>query len=546
MALMLEILTGSRTGDTLPMPPGKPIYVGRNVTAHLVIEDDDRIAETHFSLQEEGAVCRLRDMGTRTGTYVNGAKVHEKQVRAGDKIQAGQTTFLLRTAVLPSPQVGAAPAVVNAPASVAAAPSAQPRPAASTVAAPVAAATAAPATSFFPSHSVKLLEQHWEELEFLWRQREGRLRSPTQHIYDLAPLEDRIEAHVQGLLAAGVGAVPVLEAALGDDDAAGAAAYALLQLTREGPVLAAFTAAEGARLVSLTRALCLSARPTNASLVPLLGGAGVPALAALEVLAFRQAPEVKSGLAERFLAHADAPVRRAAWRVVALGAPCGPERFAAGWSDPDVEVRRRALEAAAWHRSRDLMPHCRSLADRPESGHLAALYLLAVLGGAEELQRIQSVGKAETLGPGRFGILGAFGHPGVVDLILDGMQSADPRTALAAGAAFRKITGVDVNPKRRVTLPPEDGSTPDDFEKEFLDEAFLADPARARERWGHLQPKFAKATRWGDGRDLSRATTPDDLARLDLESGWEGHLRLRFAGAWNGTPAHLERFLQSS
>src|SRR5436309_972823 len=114
MPLMLEILTGSRTGDTVPMSPGKPIYVGRNVTAHVVIEDDDRIAETHFCLQEEGTACRLRDMGTRTGTYVNGAKVHEKQVRAGDKIQAGQTTFLLRTAELPTPQVGAPPAGASA------------------------------------------------------------------------------------------------------------------------------------------------------------------------------------------------------------------------------------------------------------------------------------------------------------------------------------------------------------------------------------------------------------------------------------------------
>lgn len=66
------------------------------------------------------------------------------------------------------------------------------------------------------------------------------------------------------------------------------------------------------------------------------------------------------------------------------------------------------------------------------------------------------------------------------------MGSADPRLAVAAGTAFSVITGADIDSGRRVALPPEDGSEPDDFSKEFLDEAWLPDPVKARAALGRL------------------------------------------------------------
>ena len=48
-----------------------------------------------------------------------------------------------------------------------------------------------------------LVEEHFEELAFLWGQRRGALRSPRFMPRDLDRLEKRIEAHLQGLLIAG-------------------------------------------------------------------------------------------------------------------------------------------------------------------------------------------------------------------------------------------------------------------------------------------------------------------------------------------------------
>ena len=91
-----------------------------------------------------------------------------------------------------------------------------------------------------------------------------------------------------------------------------------------------------------------------------------------------------------------------------------------------------------------------------------------------------SLAKSTELGPLRYRVLGAFGHPGVVDELLAGLEKPDPLTAVAAGTAFAKITGFEATSDRRVVVPPADGHEPDNFEKEFLDQVVLPDPAKAR------------------------------------------------------------------
>ncbi len=48
-----------------------------------------------------------------------------------------------------------------------------------------------------------IIEQHAEEAAFLWLQREAAVHDPHYDLKDLAKLEDRIEAHIDGLLIAG-------------------------------------------------------------------------------------------------------------------------------------------------------------------------------------------------------------------------------------------------------------------------------------------------------------------------------------------------------
>jgi hypothetical protein len=176
--------------------------------------------------------------------------------------------------------------------------------------------------------------------------------------------------------------------------------------------------------------------------------------------------------------------------------------------------------------------------------HWEEILLLAILGELSDLERILVAGKTSSLGPQRFQALGAFGHPGVVEDLLAGVESDDPLTAVTAGAAFTRITGANIESDTRVQVPPEDGSEPDEFEQEFLDEVTLPDPELAQAHWQQVQGVFSKGTRWCRGFDVSQGVTDEILAQLDLESRWEACLRGKFKDTWHGNLVDLVVFPQ--
>ena len=210
--------------------------------------------------------------------------------------------------------------------------------------------------------------------------------------------------------------------------------------------------------------------------------------------------------------------------------------------------------AAAWGKHQGVLDFCRKLAAKPPhpdpplpgggNGGEDALYLLAVLGKPIELPRILALGKAAELGPRQFQILGAFGHPEVMELLLEGIAIKDVRQAVAAAAAFTKITGCTVDSDKRATLPPADGSVPDEFEKEFLDEVKLPSLELAKAHWQKVKSQMSKGTRWSRGFAVSQGANGQVLDQLDLESRWEACLRGRFDGTWSGNAFTLEAFPQ--
>lgn len=395
-----------------------------------------------------------------------------------------------------------------------------------------------------------LLEEHLEELDFLWNQRQGVLASPALTKREISDLDQRINAHVEGLLVGEEQTIPVVKESLAAEDSAVtfAAAYTLLRL--QNPVAArivseAFRQAQEGQLEGVRQALCHG--PIELILEDVYQAAETAAapiaVAAIEALAYHSRINLESKRLEQFLTDENAEVRLAAWRISGeINVAPNQRAFDAGLGDKEARVRREALWAAAWTRQSWLPGHCRSLCANPVLENGDAFMLLAILGKPEDLQRVQGLGRCAALGPKRFQILGAYGHPEVVEDLIRGMESADLRSAVAAGAAFTKITGCDIESDKRVQLPPEDGHEPDEFEKEFLDEAKLPDAQRARAQWQGLKEKFAKGTRWCRGFDLSQGTKPEILDQLDMESRREACLRGKFEGSWGGTPIELERF----
>ena len=204
--------------------------------------------------------------------------------------------------------------------------------------------------------------------------------------------------------------------------------------------------------------------------------------------------------------------------------------YAAALEDPDADVRREALHAAAWCGERWLLEYCRSLANEPKLEHWDAMHLLAILGEPSDLERIVRIGRTAKLGSRRFAIYASYGHPRVIRDLLVALENKDANTAVAAGAAFTKITGADIDSEERVTLQPEDGSKPDEFEQEFLDEAFLPNPKLAQQHWSKVKDSFAEGTRWRRGLNITGDRSLSCLDQLDMEARWECKIRLSLNG----------------
>jgi uncharacterized protein (TIGR02270 family) len=406
-----------------------------------------------------------------------------------------------------------------------------------------------PKLSYIP----ELVEHHYEELQFLWGQREFALRSPLYTLPKFLDLEQRIEAHVQGLLVAGADLIQIVEQGLTSDDPSTsfAAAYALLRLENETATLAviqAFSGAHGKQMLGLRQALSLARMEQILPSLPFLffSSAAPTVAAAADVLAWHGALPPPGLTIDTLLQDEDPSVRETAWGVVAnSGLALDPKLYAAAVRDEKPEVRRAGLWAAAWTAVPGALLMARQLAETPTPENLYGLELLAVLGTPEDVQRMIAIAKVKDLGPARLKLVGSFGHPVLMELLLAELANPDPEVATAAGAAFSKITGQDIDSKDRTTLPPKDGKEPDEFEAEFLDEVTLPDPTLARTQWEKVKPRLSRATRLCRGFDLSRGAFADIMAKLDMESRWECFLRSRFTRAWSGSPADLERFPQA-
>src|SRR5437667_460911 len=179
-----------------------------------------------------------------------------------------------------------------------------------------------PRATFIPD----ILEEHVEELAFLWEQRQAAVRDPRFTIREFAYLEERIRAHLHGVLAVGEVALPLLEDTLSADDP----------------------------------------------------------------------PTV----------------------FAAAYAPLDAKTYAAAMRDDDPVVRRAALYAGAWCGQPGVLAVCRKLAAQPTPDNLDPLELLAILGGPEDAPLVAALGQTAALGPARFTLVGTYGHPALMDLVL--------------------------------------------------------------------------------------------------------------------------------
>jgi DNA-binding NtrC family response regulator len=77
------------------LAPGRAV-VGRAPEHPIALPDEHRCSRAHASFELQAGVLRLRDEGSRNGSFVNGVRISEVEVQDGDLLRFGDALILVR------------------------------------------------------------------------------------------------------------------------------------------------------------------------------------------------------------------------------------------------------------------------------------------------------------------------------------------------------------------------------------------------------------------------------------------------------------------
>jgi serine/threonine-protein kinase len=110
MELRLVVTSGPLTGRVVAFPGATTFVVGRALEADLRPDDQDHLlSRRHCRLDVDPPRCRLTDLGSRNGTFVNGRRVAAADLSPGDVIVAGHTAMRLEAVGATDPTAAAPP-----------------------------------------------------------------------------------------------------------------------------------------------------------------------------------------------------------------------------------------------------------------------------------------------------------------------------------------------------------------------------------------------------------------------------------------------------
>ena len=95
MIVILEATAGPIAGRKIEIPAGATLRVGRTSKSDYAIGEDSYLSSLHFAVECDGPQCRIRDLGSSNGTFVNGDRITECLARNGDSVAAGGSTFVV-------------------------------------------------------------------------------------------------------------------------------------------------------------------------------------------------------------------------------------------------------------------------------------------------------------------------------------------------------------------------------------------------------------------------------------------------------------------
>src|ERR1700730_6810551 len=101
MVVILEAVSGPVLGRRIEVCGGKIVRIGRTGKSDYPIEEDGYLSGLHFAVECDGTQCRIRDLGSSNGTFVNGSRLTDQVVQQGDSVVARGSTFCIHLDLLP-------------------------------------------------------------------------------------------------------------------------------------------------------------------------------------------------------------------------------------------------------------------------------------------------------------------------------------------------------------------------------------------------------------------------------------------------------------
>src|SRR5205085_1935247 len=91
-SVTLSVIEGPHTGEVYTFSQHDTFLVGRSRKAHFRLPKKDMFfSRIHFLVEANPPQCRIIDMGSHNGTYVNGQRTNRADLRDGDQVRAGHT-----------------------------------------------------------------------------------------------------------------------------------------------------------------------------------------------------------------------------------------------------------------------------------------------------------------------------------------------------------------------------------------------------------------------------------------------------------------------
>src|ERR1700749_3059920 len=79
----------------IELVPGRTVTIGRTPKAAICFPEDEWMSSLHFAISVSSGVLQMQNLSQTNGTLVNDQRPEAARLAPGDKITAGQSTFVV-------------------------------------------------------------------------------------------------------------------------------------------------------------------------------------------------------------------------------------------------------------------------------------------------------------------------------------------------------------------------------------------------------------------------------------------------------------------